>query len=109
MSISFHIEGKWPDYEDASTYVNLANGNAFDLLAWLALPVEPCGHISGRELAARCRRRLWDVERNHDPALPSYEDGTFIHCGRRPGYLRERTEELLRLAEKAGDALMQWS
>jgi hypothetical protein len=109
MSVTFHIEGQRPDYEDESTFVNLANGNAFDLLAWLALPVEPWGAVSARELAARCRRRLWDVERNQDPERPSFQEGNFILCGRRPGYLRERTGELLRLADSAGDARIQWS
>lgn len=87
----------------------MANANASDLLAWLALPVEPYGSVSARELAARCRRRLWDVERNHDPERPPLEQGNFSNCGRRPGYLRERTAELLRLADLAGDALIEWS
>ena len=109
MSITFQIEGLRPDYEDASTFINLANSNAFDLLTWLMLPAEPCGAVNARELAARCRRRLWDVERNHDPARPCSEEGNFIDCGRRAGYLRERTAELLRLSERAAEALIQWS
>ena len=109
MSVTFQIEGQRPDYEDGATFLNLANANACDLLAWLALPVEPYGAVSARELAARCRRRLWEVERNHDPERPAFEQGNFINCGRRPGYLRERTAELLRLAELAGDALIEWS
>ena len=109
MSVTFQIEGQRPDYEDGATFLNLANSNACDLLAWVALAVEPCGSANARELAARCRRRLWDVERNHDPARPFHEEGNLIECGRRAGYLRERTAELLSLAERAGDAVIQWS
>jgi hypothetical protein len=109
MSVTFHIEGCRPDYDDESTYLNLGNTNAGDLLDWLTLPRVLWGEIAAQELAARCRRRLWDVARNHDPALAELVDGRFITCGRRAGYLRERTAELLSLAEKAGDARIRWS
>ena len=38
MSVTFHIEGQGPDYDDPSTYLNLANDNAGELLEGLALP-----------------------------------------------------------------------
>lgn len=28
------------------------------------------GSIKGTELAAKCRRRLWDIPRNHDAEIP---------------------------------------
>jgi len=60
----------------------------------------------------RCRRRLWDVARNHDPARAERAEraeGRLITCARRADYLRERTGDLLRLAENAGAARIRWS
>jgi len=89
-------------------FVNLANDNARDLLEWLGLNDDPylTGSHDADDLIARCRRRLWDVPRNHDPELPRVEErplahATYIFPGRRPGYLREKTQLLLELAEKA--------
>jgi hypothetical protein len=109
MSVTFHIEGLRPDYDDPATFVNLHNEGAGDLLEWLGLPRQLWGEIDARELAPRCRRRLWDVARNDDAGRAPLVEGRFIDCGRRPGYLRERTAELLRLAERAGEARVRWS
>lgn len=81
-------------------------------------------------MVARCRRRLWDVSRNHDPEIHGHDsgderllvvesDGTqrvvrgepgprIIYCGRNAGYLREKTEKLLKLAEIVGDGVINW-
>jgi hypothetical protein len=83
MSVTFHTEGQGPDYDDPSTYLNLANANACELLEWLALPRVLCGELDAHELAVRCRRRLWDIARNHDPARA---EGRLITCARRAGY-----------------------
>jgi hypothetical protein len=109
MSVTFHIEGQGPDYNDPSSYLNLANDNACELLEWLALPRVLCGEAEAHALAARCRRRLWDVARNHDPARAERVDGRLITCARRADYLRERTADLLRLAENADAARIRWS
>jgi hypothetical protein len=109
MSVTFSIEGQRPDYDDPSTFVNLSNVNAADLLEWLALPRDLWGQIDARELAARCRRRLWDVPRNHDPGRAPIVQGRLVTCGRFAGYLRERTADILRLAERAGAARIHWS
>ena len=92
---------------------NLNNRNAVDLLAWLELPTEEYGSVPARELAAKCRRRTWDVARNHDPAIEGDEykvqNGPLVIEGCRPeGYLRHRVEQLLQLAEKAGDGQIVW-
>jgi hypothetical protein len=55
------------------------------LLEWLGLGRPDFGAIAARELAPRCRRRLWDIERN-------------AHA-----LLRARTGELLAVAEGAGE------
>jgi hypothetical protein len=96
--------------------VNLANGNALDLLAWLGLTVDYCGQIPASELAPKLRRRLWDESRNHDPAIAGEESGgpgtgqcRAVYTGRRPGYLRERCEQLLATCERAGDRLIAWA
>ncbi len=67
MSVTFHIEGQGPDYDDPSTYLNLANDNAGELLEGLALPRVLWGVLDAHELAVRCRRRLWDVANDGSP------------------------------------------
>jgi len=93
--------------------INLANANAADLFAWLGIPFDYNGVIDAEELAVKCRRRLWNEDRNHDPEIPGYEDKTpgrcsVIYTGRRPDYLRENTERMLKLAEYAGDNAISW-
>ncbi len=68
--------------------LDLPRSEGLDLLDWLGLGRPEFGAISARELAPRCRRRLWDIERNAHPSL------------------RARTAELLSVAEAAGDAMV---
>jgi hypothetical protein len=68
--------------------LDLPRGEGLDLLDWLGLGRPEFGAISARELAPRCRRRLWDVERNTHVTL------------------RARTAELLAVAEAAGEGLV---
>ena len=76
---------------------------------WLGLPVEHLvGELPARELAALCRRRLWPEPRNLDPEVPDQISNRFYCFGRPNGYLRQRTAELLHLAELAGDGLISW-
>jgi hypothetical protein len=44
------------------------------VLRWLGFAAELFGQVPARELAARCRGRLWDEERNHDPPLEPHCD-----------------------------------
>lgn len=66
---------------------------ALELLAWVGLPRESFGAHDARDVAARCRRRLWPIPRNHDGS----------------GLLRHRTQMLLVLAEAAGDGWVLFS
>jgi hypothetical protein len=89
------------------TFVQLGEDDCNDLLKWLGLEPSDFGCVGASDLAARCRRRLWPMARNNDPGLPERSE----RCGggavrlmlpaREPGYLRARTEELLKLAERA--------
>ncbi|WNZ66213.1 hypothetical protein QEG98_42095 (plasmid) [Myxococcus sp. MxC21-1] len=111
MSVSFFVSG------DADE-LNVSNSNARDLLSWLGYHQAAAGDLYGelpaRDLAARCRRRLWPEVRNLDPAIaPVVErlpgEPLFFQCGRPEGYLRDRTEQLLALAERAGDGVVHYS
>lgn len=108
-----------PGQQESTFYeLNLANGNAMDLLTWLGLPAEEYGEAPVGDLIARCRRRLWDEQRNHDPALPGSEEGgpgtgrcRVIRVERLADYLRQRTKDLLKLTEQAqaaGEATIAW-
>jgi hypothetical protein len=97
--------------------INLCNPNALDLLQWLGLPIDSYGQAPARDLAARCRRRLWDEPRNRDGALSGEErasasglagDDRVVVSGRRAGYLRDQTGRLLAVAEVAGEGLVCW-
>ena len=68
--------------------LDLPRGEGLDLLDWLGLGRPEFGAIAARELAPRCRRRLWNVERNAHASL------------------RARTAELLEVAVAAGDGMV---
>lgn len=110
MSITFNIEGERSDLETGANYVNLADPNARELLAYVGLPQakEIYGSIESSELAARCRRRLWPEARNEDPGREGSEHGCVIDCGRRAGYLPEKATALLKLCELAKGRKIVW-
>lgn len=68
--------------------LDLPREEALALLDWLGLGRPDFGAIAGRELAPRCRRRLWNVQRN-------------AHA-----LLRARATELLAVAEAAGEGMV---
>lgn len=95
--------------------LNLSNVNARDLLDWLELSVSDdlYGTVTAHDLAARCRRRLWNEPRNHDQGFEGYIDEQTGRCtvvmgGRPDGYLRQRTKRLLQIAELSGDHDVSW-
>jgi hypothetical protein len=94
--------------------LNMANSNAVEWLRWVGLEADYGGQIEARDLAARCRRRLWDEQRNYDPAVEGADykiDGgpRVIVADRRPNYLREQTERMLKICAKADDRLIAWA
>jgi hypothetical protein len=119
VSVTFRSRSIEIDLADASTYLNVANINAGDLLRWLSLPAYDehgclCGELPAAELSARCRRRLWPEARNFDPARAATDfqvpgRARVIDCGRPEGYLRERTEQLLALCERDRESIIDWS
>lgn len=108
MSITFTVEGERSDPERPETYLNVHNANGVALLAWLDLPTDQGGSAPAREVAARCRRRLWPEARNEDRGEAGYEAGRVISGGRAPGTLNDRTEKLLKLCERAGSKHITW-
>jgi hypothetical protein len=129
MSITFSIEGRrhdckepWECGECLLFNVNVSNTNAYAILEWLGLNPDPWGQANNcdpTDFAARCRRRLWPEAFNEDQGVQPTADGRpidtssdesmeksvegarVIDCGRRPGYLKDRTAQLLVLADEA--------
>jgi hypothetical protein len=100
--------------------INLCNGNAADLCAWLGAPYdEGSGELPASELAALCRRRLWPEARNAGVARPAFVDeapgqATIVSVGRDADYLPRRTKQLLDLCERSivrfgAGVLMSWA
>lgn len=72
----------------AAAMLDVPREEGLALLDWLGLGRPDFGAIPARELAPRCRRRLWAIERN-------------AHA-----LLRARTGELLAVAEAAGEGMV---
>lgn len=106
--IRFMIAGDLEYSEDRpNTFVQLSEADSNDLLKWLWLEPSDFGYMEATDLAARCRRRMWPIARNFDQGIASRQESVngavrLVVSGREPGYLRARTEELLKLAERAG-------
>jgi len=105
--IRFLIAGDFEYQEDRPyTFVQMSDVDCRDLMAWLWLDPIDFGYVQAGDLAARCRRRLWPLARNNDPAVPSRESRNgnvrLVVAGRAAGYLRARTQDLLKLAQRAG-------
>lgn len=68
--------------------LELPRETALELFEWLGLGRPEMGAIEARDLAPRCRRRLWPIARNEHPVL------------------RKLSADLLSIAEVAGEALV---
>lgn len=102
MSMTF-----WSDADHDG--VNMANGNAHDVMDFVGVEFDYSGEIPARELAVRCGRALiHDVTDVVDPGRPEVRQGCVITCARHPGYLLDRARQLRELAIKTGDGNVYW-
>jgi len=111
--ITFFIAGDVTfSTSDQDTFLLLDATDAADLMRWLGYPCEggsPFGTLPVSDLKARCRRRLWPIPRNTDPALESRRrvghSGAVLDTqkAREAGFLRKQTQRLLALAERASE------
>jgi hypothetical protein len=115
MSITFTTTHGGPE-------LNVANGNAVDLLQLLGLPAEAWGEAPAEDFLGRVlmAQALLDVATDDEHGRPEVFDeqgdlfgvtvGQVIWCGRRPGYLAERLAELHQIAHWANQfsAEVQW-
>jgi hypothetical protein len=125
MSITFYastIEHREWDGELVEVHVpvddldhlsmNLANANAYDLMSFLGLEADYAGTVSADAVLGAAL-----VAEAVAPRDPGHEGGAdprnprMIECGRRPGYLNDRTAQIRALAEaaKAHGASVSWS
>jgi hypothetical protein len=92
--------------------VNVSNVNARDILSFLGVEFDYCGTLSADELLGATL-----VAEAVAPRDPGHEGGAdprnprMIECGRRPGYLNDRTAQIRALAEaaKAHGASVSWA
>ena len=110
MSVDFKISGTRIDLDDPASYLNLANLNAAELLGKLGLPVDLYGQAPAADLARRCHVLLAILGPETTPGRDGLDLGRIVIGGRRPGYLEEKTRDLLALCERAdADRMIVWS
>lgn len=108
MRLTFIISGDCTSTFDHDTHMNLDIRDGLDLLEWLGFERTDFLYLTGGELEARCRRRLWPISRNFDaeqpPRLSGRRQGTVEdeYAGRPKHFLRSMTEVMLKLAMRAG-------
>lgn len=86
--------------------VNMANGNAAEILNLLGLDFDGCwGETSAQDFLGRVlvAQALLDTAADDTNGRPAVEDHHWVECGRRPGYLADRLADLHRLATWAVD------
>lgn len=100
--------------------VNMANGNAIRVLDLVGITGDDayCGSMSGEDLLGRVlvALALTPEDEGTDtyeagPDEGHFQGGTHIFCGRRPGYLQDRLEQLHDIATFAAaeGATVRWS
>jgi hypothetical protein len=81
---------------DERTFLDLTLAQCQSVLRWLWYSHAPdFGYLGASELAARCRRRLWE---EFDPTYRCGSEVNALGLG-----LRSRCRRLLELAERAGN------
>jgi hypothetical protein len=121
MSVTFYLYDSLRDvplddeaHEAAGLPVNVSNANAGTILAALGLdPVELCGCLPGVDFLGRVLVAVAVEPYDEGVAPAAYQGGilgfdlgvagTFVDCGRRPGYLQDKLTVLGRLADYAAD------
>jgi hypothetical protein len=94
MSITWSVRG-------TEEFLNLANTNAYALMEWLGYAPDYCGQWDPSDLEARCRRALWPEIQKRDAGVPDVQEGRVYTFGRPAGYMSEKAEALLTLAQLA--------
>lgn len=111
MSVTFSVRGTDVDWDDQSTYLNVANGNARVLLQSLGLDCEDLyGEIRSLDLRKACEAAAG----MEDPGEPGFTDrtpgrATLVYCGRSAGRVHYYLESLMGLCDRAGDlGIISW-
>lgn len=89
---------------DEAPEVNVANMNAGTLLRTLGLFEEGgdlSGALSGAEFATKVTQAR--VLEPQDVGVPAVTHGAVVECGRRPGYIQDRLDELQEIGNFAWD------
>lgn len=90
------VEAAYPNAPE----VNMANSRAMDLL--MAMDLDPEGLCGGEDAEVFHARVLVALAQDRDDAeVPGFRDGNAYYGGRREGYVTERLEQLLEVAEFA--------
>lgn len=92
---------------DLLEYLGLAEISAEDTFLGVTFPSVSNGAILAAQLVSLCERRLAMADAEEE--IPTTRRGRVIVCGRSAGYLRARTEQLLRIARSAGAGWVAWS
>ena len=97
---------------DGGPSVNMANGNAAQVLDLLGLAEECYGELPAEDILGRVlvAQGLLGVATDDEQGRPEVRDGNWIECGRRPGYLAEKLAELHEIATWARErhAVVWW-
>lgn len=110
MSVDFKISGTRIDLDGPTSYLNLANLNAAELLGKLGLPVDLYGEAPAADLARRCHVLLAILGPEITPGRDGLALGRLTICDCRPGYLEEKARDLLALCERAdADRVIVWA
>lgn len=118
MSVTFCLRGADIDWEAPGdgSYLNLGQESAREILTLLGFQdegEEMYGEVRGVILRAACKKALENLTQD-GPRL-GVVDKTPGKCAyyllpRRPGYLKEKLNQLLQVADHAGDlGLVTWS